>query len=148
MQTLPNGVQIPVGVNPAAVQNREISFLSGRTQIPGFIDLNASEISLFDADLKRLAFQTSLQRDLSSLLLSQRDAFLFAASIAKAQFKGRAFGGLLNGGGYNMQLIRPIKYSAMCLWRREEAEAQQCSTGQGTSQPRAGRLCLAMIPTR
>src|SRR5579875_717242 len=33
----------------------------------------------------------------------------------------------------------------MCLWRREEAEAQQCSTGQGTSQPRAGRLCLAMI---
>src|SRR5579875_2325446 len=86
MQTLPNGVQIPDGVTPAAVQNREISFLSGRTQIPGFIDLNASEISLFDADLKRLAFQTSLQRDLSSLLLSQRDAFLFAASIAKAQF--------------------------------------------------------------
>ncbi len=108
MQTLPNGVQIPDGVNPAAVQNREISFLSGRTQIPGFIDLNASEISLFDADLKRLASQTSLQRDLSSLLLSQRDAFLFAASIAKAQFKGLAFGGLLNGGGYNMQLIRPI----------------------------------------
>src|SRR5579875_1736997 len=105
MQTLPNGVQIPDGVNPAAVQNREISFLSGRTQIPGFIDLNASEISLFDADLKRLAFQTSLHRDLSSLLLSQRDAFLFAASIAKAQFKGLAFGGLLNGGGYKSQAL-------------------------------------------
>src|SRR5579875_2343414 len=108
MQTLPNGVQIPDGVNPAAVQNREISFLSGRTQIPGFIDLNASEISLFDADLKRLAFQTSLHRDLSSLLLSQRDAFFFAASIAKDPFKGLGFGGLLNGGGYHMQLIRPI----------------------------------------
>src|SRR5579875_1629676 len=108
MQTLPNGVQIPDGVNPAAVQNREISFLSGRTQIPGFIDLNASEISLFDADLKRLAFQTSLPRALSSLLLSEWDAFLFEASIAKAQFKGLAFGGLLKGGGYNMQLIRPI----------------------------------------
>src|SRR5579875_2586423 len=39
MQTLPNGDQITDGVNPAAVQNREISFLSGRTQIPGFIDL-------------------------------------------------------------------------------------------------------------
>src|SRR5579875_3264622 len=107
MQTLPNGVQIPDGVNPAAVQNREISFLSGRTQIPAFIDLNASEISLFDADLKRLAFHTSLQRDLTSLLLARMDAFLCAASIAKAQFKGLAVGGLLNGGGNNMQMIRP-----------------------------------------
>jgi len=108
MAQMVGGTQIPDGVNPAAVLSRDISFLSGRTQIPGFIDLNASEIALFDADLRRLAFQTSLQRDLSQLLLSQRDAFLFAASIAKAQFKGLAFGGLLNSGGYNMQLIRPV----------------------------------------
>src|SRR5579875_3767920 len=108
MQTLPNGVQIPDVVNPAAVQNKEISFVSGMTLIPGFIALNAIEISLFDADLKRLAFQTSLQRDLSSLLLSKGGAFRFAASIAKAQFEVLAFGGLLNGGGYNIQLIRPI----------------------------------------
>lgn len=107
VQTAGN-VTIPDGVNVAAFEAGDISFLSGRSQIPGFIDLSRTEQAIFDSDLRRLASQTSLQRNLSELLLSQRDAFLFAASIAKAGFKNLTFGGLLGGGGFNMQLVRPI----------------------------------------
>lgn len=101
-------VNIPDGVNPAAFVNGQISFLSGRSQIPGFIDLSQTEQSIFDADLRRISYMTALERDLSNLLLAERDSFLFAASIAKSQFKNLTFGGLLGGGGYNMQMIRPI----------------------------------------
>ena len=96
-----------MGVNSQAFLNGDINFLSGRTEIPGFTDLSPREIAIFDADLRRLAFMISLERDLSNLMLSQRDAYLFAASIAKAQFKNLTFGGLLGGGGFNMQILRP-----------------------------------------
>jgi hypothetical protein len=102
------GIKIPDGVNPAAFESGDISFLSGRSQVPGFIDLSPAEIAIFDADLRRLAYMSALERDLSALLTSQRDALLFAASILKSSFKGLTFGGLLGGGGFNMQLVRPI----------------------------------------
>jgi hypothetical protein len=103
------GTQIPNGVNPNAWTSGDITFLSGTPGAPpSFIDLTEDEISLFDADLRKLAYMVSLERDLSALLLSQRDAFLFAASIAKSQLTGRAFGGLLKGSGFNMQMIRPL----------------------------------------
>ena len=106
MQTT-GGISIPDGVNLGAWNNGDISFLSGMSQVPGFLDLSPAEIGVFDSDLKRLAFVTALERDLSNLLLSQRDSLLFAASIAKSQYKALTFGGLLAGGGYNMQFIRP-----------------------------------------
>jgi hypothetical protein len=103
------GISIPNGVNPNAWTSGDITFLSGTPGAPpSFIDLTEEEISLFDADLRKLSYMVSLERDLSALLLSQRDAFLFAASIAKSQLTGRAFGGLLKGSGFNMQMIRPV----------------------------------------
>ena len=70
-------------------------------------NLDPDEIALFDKELRKLAYMTSLQRDLSSILLSERDTFLVVASIAKKQF-GVPFRGLNGQGGYNMQLIRPV----------------------------------------
>ncbi len=97
------GISIPNGVNPNAWTSGDITFLSGTPGAPpSFIDLTDDEISLFDADLRKLAYMIALERDLSSLLLSQRDSFLFAAAIAKSQLTGRAFGGLLKGSGFNM----------------------------------------------
>ena len=101
------GVQIPDGVSQAAWLSGQITFLSGRTQIPGFIDLSAAEQAIFDSDLKKLAYMTALERDLSGFMLSERNTYLFAASIAKSGFRGLTFSGLLGGGGYNMQMIRP-----------------------------------------
>ena len=51
---------------------------------------------------------TSLQRDLSAFLISQRDALLYSAAIAKNQLPKKAFGGLLGSGGFNMQMLRPV----------------------------------------
>ena len=101
------GVQIPNGVSQAAWMNGQITFLSGRTQIPGFIDLAPAELAIFDADLRKLSYMTSLERDLSGFMLSERDTYLFTASIAKSGFRGLTFSGLLGGGGYNMQMLRP-----------------------------------------
>jgi hypothetical protein len=98
--------QIPDGVSKAAFESGQISFLSGTPgAAPAFEDLTSDEIGLFDADLRKLAYVIALQRDLSEMLLSQRDAFLYAASVAKKQLN-LAFGGLLKGGGFNMQEIR------------------------------------------
>ena len=109
MTQVAGGTQIPNGVNPNAWTSGDITFLSGTPGAPpSFIDLDDNEIALFDADLRKLAYMIALERDLSSLLLSQRDGFLFAAAIAKSQLTGRAFGGLLKGSGFNMQMIRPI----------------------------------------
>ena len=105
-QTVGN-VQIPNGVSAAAWNNGQIAFLSGRTQIPGFMDLSPSELAIFHADLQKMAYMTALERDLSQFFLSMSDTFLFAASIAKSGFRGLTFAGLLGGGGYNMQMIRP-----------------------------------------
>lgn len=106
-QTLGNGVVIPNGVNPAAWNSGDIQFLSGTPgSPPAFTDLTGGEAALFDADLRRIAYMQSLQRDLSQLLLGQRDGFLYANSVAKNQLPKTAFGGLLGAGGYNMQLIR------------------------------------------
>lgn len=109
MQTTPNGFEIPDGVNAAAFDSGDIIFLSGSPgSPPSATDLTKVERDVFDADLRRVAYETSLQRDLSSFLLSQRDALLYAASIAKNQIPKKAFGGLLGSGGFNMQMIRPV----------------------------------------
>jgi hypothetical protein len=69
--------------------------------------MSAADQLTFDADLRRIAYAAALERELSSLLLSDMDALLFAASIAKGQFKNLTFGGGLGSGGFNMQIVRP-----------------------------------------
>ena len=101
-ELIPN---IPNGVKEAAYE--DINFISGNIGTMTFENLTSSEIAMFDRDLRLLAYMTSLQRDLSSILLEQRDAFLVGASIAKKQF-GVPFRGLNGTGGFNMQLIRPV----------------------------------------
>jgi len=106
-QQLSSGAVIPNGVNPAAWISGDIQFLSGTPgSPPAFTDLTKTEQDLFDADLRRIAYMTALERDLSALLLAARDGLLYAASIAKNQLPKTAFGGLLGAGGFNMQLIR------------------------------------------
>lgn len=74
------------------------------------VDLNPKERDIFDRDLLRIAEMVSLERDLSKMLLDDRDAFLVAAAIAKGsigtnpQFTGLA----ANGTEIGMQLIRAI----------------------------------------
>lgn len=107
-QTTPGGTTIPNGVNPQAVDALDVTFLSGTPgAAPGFTDLTGPEQTLFDADLRKLAYMNALERDLSQIYLRKRDTFLYAAAIAKAQLTGRSFGGLLQASGYNMQMIRP-----------------------------------------
>ena len=108
-QTTPKGYEIPAGVSAAAFDSGDIVFLSGSPgSPPAATDLTQTEIETFDSDLRRLAYMSSLQRDLSAYLTSQRDQLLYAAAIAKNQLPKKAFGGLLGSGGFNMQAIRPV----------------------------------------
>ena len=81
--------------------------MSGRTQIPGFSDLGPQELAIFDSDLRRISYMQALERDLSNIMIAERDTYLFAASIAKAAFRNLTFGGLLGGGGFNFAFLRP-----------------------------------------
>jgi len=104
VQKTPKGSNIPNGVNAVNFDAGFVNFLSGISTPMDFSDLSELEINTFDRDLGVLARMYALERALSDLLTIKRDAFLFAASVAKKQF-GLQFGGLL-GGGFNMQLIR------------------------------------------
>jgi hypothetical protein len=96
---------MPTG-NPAGVVQTPV-FLSGSANEPNFENLTPDELALFDESLRTIAKMESLERDLSGLLLSERDAFLWGASIAKRAFN-KPFGGLLMNGSVNMQMIRPV----------------------------------------
>jgi len=58
--------------------------LLGGVSAPTEVSLTEEETAVFDRDLERLAYMASLQADLRNLLLSDRDAFLVAAGVAKA----------------------------------------------------------------
>lgn len=82
-------------------------FLSGG-QMPQTADLDSDELQQFDLALQSIADIVAIQSDttLANIILNERDAYLYAASIAKQQFNGATFGGLLGNSGFNMQTIR------------------------------------------
>jgi hypothetical protein len=91
---------------PQGVRNiPSIHFLSGGGSLD-FSDLTPEEIVVFDRDLNALSDYFSLNRDLKSIFLEDRDSYLWAASIAKKQL-GTNFGGATpSSGQFGMQLIR------------------------------------------
>lgn len=93
----PNGVSATY--NPA--------FLAGGS-VPTYENLTSEELAQFDIALKSFADLVAIQSDstLSNIILSERNAYLFAASIAKQQFDGATFGGIIAQTGFNMQPIR------------------------------------------
>jgi hypothetical protein len=92
----------PTGVlNPGSV-----SFIAGTGAQLQYQNLTRDELTVFDRDLIKLADYFSLSRDLNHIFLEDRDAFLWAASIAKQQLQV-GFGGAVPGSGqFGMQLIR------------------------------------------
>lgn len=96
---------VPNGVNKAAAD--ELSLMTGNINSIAYEDLTDSEISAFDISLRNMAYMAALQRDLTSILLEQRDLFLIVASMAKKAF-GTPFKGLIGQGGFNIQLVRPV----------------------------------------
>jgi hypothetical protein len=76
--------------------------------MPQTADLDSDELQQFDLALQSIADIVAIQSDttLANIILNERDAYLYAASIAKQQFNGATFGGLLGNSGFNMQTIR------------------------------------------
>jgi hypothetical protein len=85
--------------------------LTGGISAPTEVPFLPEEIAIFDRDLERLAYMASLSADLRNLLLSDRDAFLVAASVAKSTLgTNLTFAGISasSPAQLGMQLIRAI----------------------------------------
>lgn len=84
-----------------------VSFIAGSGVALSFDNLTPRELDIFDRDLVKLAKYFGLQRELAEVFLEDRDAYLYAAAIAKKQL-GVGFGGCVPGSGqFGMQMIRP-----------------------------------------
>jgi hypothetical protein len=85
--------------------------LTGGISAPSETPFLPEEIAIFDRDLERLAYMASLSADLRNLLLSDRDAFLVAAQVAKSTLgTNLVFAGISasSPAQLGMQLIRAI----------------------------------------
>jgi len=86
--------------------------------------LTAEEVAIFDRDLQRLAGYFASTRDLERVILEDRDIYIYAASLAKAQINVSGFGGLTPGSGQlGMQLIRSKTILGAANWLQTFAAA-------------------------
>ena len=92
---------------PGLIRPGEVSVIMGRTTEPEYEALDDDELRVFDTDLAKLAGSFFRARDAFSIFLEDRDLYLYAAQIAKAQLNA-GFGGAVPGGNeVGMQFIRP-----------------------------------------
>ena len=92
---------------PALIRPEEVSVIMGRAAEPEFEALDENELKVFDTDLTKMAGGFFRARDAFSLLLEDRDFYLYAAEIAKKQLNA-GFGGAVPGDNeVGIQFIRP-----------------------------------------
>jgi len=92
---------------PGLIRPEEVSAIMGRAAEPEFEALDEEELRVFDTDLTKMAGGFFRARDAFSLLLEDRDFYLYAAQIAKKQLNA-GFGGAVPGDNeVGMQFIRP-----------------------------------------
>lgn len=86
-----------------------VNVISGNYQAPQ-ISLSGAEQQTFNEawDAFSTLYDRFSQGALSSILGPYKNLYLAAAEMAKAQFKGATFGGLMYNAGFNMQLIRAV----------------------------------------
>lgn len=100
--------------------------ITGNYEAPQ-ISLTGPESALFDEAFSALStlYDTYGQAPLSQILSPYKQLYKQAAQMAKAQFKGATFGGLMMNSGFNMQLIRAVtvltqsKTSPVYGWSQE-----------------------------
>ncbi|MEM1557405.1 MAG: hypothetical protein QXI11_00975 [Thermoproteota archaeon] len=105
------------------IRAREVSVVSGSAAKPVTVPLSPEELSTFDVDLTKMAGVFFKERDAFSLVLEDRDFYLYAAQIAKAQFNA-AFGGIVpSPAEVGMQFIRPKTVLGTIHWFQNIATA-------------------------
>lgn len=74
------------------------------------INLDAKEMSAFDEafDAVSTVYDSFGTSPLSGILKPYKSLYEAAAGMAKAEFKGATFGGLMQNTGFNMQFIRAV----------------------------------------
>ena len=85
----------------------EVSVIMGRAEEPDFEPLDEEELKVFDTDLAKMAGGFFRARDAFSILLEDRDVYLYAAQIAKKQLNAGFGGAVPSGNQIGMQFIRP-----------------------------------------
>ena len=115
----------PAGITDAAA----VTFMAGNASTQSFTPLSQDEQLKFDRDLKRLATSGELwQREAAELWSEDRDTYLWAASIAKAQFGDIPFEGLLaNAAG--IFGFQPIRSATIVTGNPQGWLVNQASTG-------------------
>ena len=88
------------------ISPENVAFIAGQATVPDFTELDGIELKCFDRDLVKTAGYYSFSRDLFSLMLEDRDFYLFAAQCAKKQIGGFFRGAVPGSGDVGFQIIR------------------------------------------
>jgi hypothetical protein len=106
-------------VRPAGlIRAEDVAFIAGQATIPEYRELDATEIRIFDRDLVKTAGYYATTRDLFSLLVEDRDFYVFAAQVAKSQINAPFRGAVPGSGDLGFQIIRSKTVLGTASWFR------------------------------
>jgi len=96
----------------------EVAVIMGRAVDPKIRQLDSDELKVFDRDLTKLASVYFRSRDGFSIVLEDRDFYLFACQIAVDQLGGKFAGAVPGGNEVGFQFIRPKTVLGANHWFR------------------------------
>ncbi|MCS7117637.1 MAG: hypothetical protein NZ957_02475 [Thaumarchaeota archaeon] len=109
-------------VRPAnLIRPEDVAFIAGQATVPDFKELDSTELRIFDRDLVKTAGYYAMSRDLFSILVEDRDFYLFAAQVAKHQLAGAFRGAVPGSGEVGIQFIRSKTILGTTSWFRSYA---------------------------
>ncbi|MEM2234043.1 MAG: hypothetical protein QXP81_10955 [Nitrososphaerota archaeon] len=108
---------------PGLIRPEDVAFIAGQATVPDYAPLDSAEIRIFDRDLVKTAGYYSMSRDLFSIMLEDRDFYLFAAQCAKKQLNAAFRGAVPGSGDVGMQIIRSKTVLGARTWFKSYASA-------------------------
>ena len=108
---------------PGLIRPEDVNLITGQPTIPDHTPFDSSEIRRFDRDLVKMAGYYHTTRDLFSLVLEDRDFYLFAGQVAKAQLNTKFGGAIAGAGEVGFQFIRPMTIHGTRSWFKNYATA-------------------------
>jgi hypothetical protein len=111
-------------VRPAGlIRPEDVAFIAGQAAVPDYAELDATEVRIFDRDLVKTAGYYATTRDLFSIILEDRDFYLFAAQVAKKQLNAAFRGAVPGSGDLGFQIIRSKTVLGTTSWFKSYASA-------------------------
>jgi len=104
-------------VRPAGtIRPSDVAFIAGQATVPEYVELDSTELTIFDRDLVKTAGYYSTNRDLFSLLVEDRDFYLFATMVGKKQLNAPFRGAVPGSGDLGFSIIRSKTVLGTTSW--------------------------------